>query len=79
MKPLVTHPEKTTTLKSNQPNQEKVTMASADAVSTSQTSNKDEGLPQTGAADNHGILLGIALAITAQLVIWGLVKPKKKK
>ena len=79
VKPLVTHPEKTTTLKSNQPNQEKVTMASADAVSTSQTSNKDEGLPQTGAADNHGILLGIALAITAQLVIWGLVKPKKKK
>ena len=35
-------------------------------------------LPQTG-TDNHGILLGIALAITAQLMIGGLVQPKKKK
>lgn len=35
-------------------------------------------LSQTG-ADSHSILMGIALAIAAQLMIWGLVQPKKKK
>ncbi|MEE6635423.1 collagen-binding domain-containing protein [Limosilactobacillus pontis] len=51
---------------------------SAAAVATNQADDAGESLPQTG-SDNHGIILGIALAITAQLMIWGLVKPKKKK
>ena len=51
------------------------------AVPTSAIAKAEDeavALPQTG-TDNHGILLGIALAITAQLMIGGLVQPKKKK
>ncbi|MDD6431552.1 MAG: choice-of-anchor A family protein [Lactobacillaceae bacterium] len=50
----------------------------APASAIAKAEDEAVALPQTG-TDNHGILLGIALAITAQLMIWGLVQPKKKK
>lgn len=53
-------------------------IVAAPASAIAKAEDKAVALPQTG-TDNHGILLGIALAITAQLMIGGLVQPKKKK
>jgi choice-of-anchor A domain-containing protein len=51
--------------------QKAATVASAHKVQTAAS------LPQTS-ADSHSVMAGIALAISSQLMIWGLVKPKKE-
>ncbi|MGN1279564.1 MAG: collagen-binding domain-containing protein, partial [Limosilactobacillus sp.] len=55
-----------------------VTTSKSSVATAAPATSPAAALPQTG-NDSHGVLLGIALAIAAQLMIWGLAQPKKKK